>query len=364
MPKSLDMSELKVPFGLKNGRLYAPGVVKNGLACGCVCPECGARLIANHPESKVDYFSHHAVENCAGGYETALHLAAKQVLLDHKKILVPTIRASATLRDEETKSEATVKKVVSEKLVALDLVLQEIRAFAGVVPDIVAYAGEKLLFVEIAVTHFVDEEKLRRLEALGFPTLEIDLSSVGAMPSLQDVERLVIHTLENRKWLVNSKRQKLEAQARDEAQARLDEKTAAVRKKLAAQKAAYAQYLLLPAEEQVIIELQHVGADDAAVAPFIGHHVKGGNCFSVSPKVWQAAVYATFIHEKKSTEFRLSHVYSYLSMRFRATEPFKDAPKAALYYYLEFLCERGLLERGWENHLYDVIADANGAFTP
>lgn len=357
------MSELKVPFGLKNGRLYAPNAVDNGLACGCTCPECGARLVANHPESKVDYFSHYAAENCVGGYETALHLAAKQVLLDHKKILVPTIRASATLRDTDTQSEVTVRKVISEKLVVLDSVLQEVRAYAGVVPDIVAHAGEKLLFVEVAVTHFVEDEKLRRLEALGLPTLEIDLSSVGAMPSLQEVERLVIHTLENRKWLVNLKRQKLEAQALTEAQAQLDEKVAAVQEALAAQEAAYAQYLLLPAEEQVVVELQHVGADDTVVAPFIGHQVKGSSYFGVAPKVWQAAVYATFIHEKQRTEFRLSHVYSYVSKRFSVTEPFKDAPKAALYYYLEFLCEKGLLEHGWEDHLYDVIADASGATT-
>lgn len=36
------------PFGLRDGRLYAPADVPSGLACACVCPGCGAALIANH----------------------------------------------------------------------------------------------------------------------------------------------------------------------------------------------------------------------------------------------------------------------------------------------------------------------------
>ena len=32
---------LRVPFGLRQGRLYPPQGTERGLACECVCPGCG-----------------------------------------------------------------------------------------------------------------------------------------------------------------------------------------------------------------------------------------------------------------------------------------------------------------------------------
>ena len=33
-----------VPFGLREGKLYALADVESGLDCECVCPGCGARV--------------------------------------------------------------------------------------------------------------------------------------------------------------------------------------------------------------------------------------------------------------------------------------------------------------------------------
>ncbi|MBV5336727.1 MAG: hypothetical protein J0653_01615, partial [Deltaproteobacteria bacterium] len=40
-------------------------------------------------------------------------------------------------------------------------------------PDIVGIARGRKLYIEVAVTHFIDDEKLKRLRARGTPTIEL-----------------------------------------------------------------------------------------------------------------------------------------------------------------------------------------------
>jgi hypothetical protein len=281
------------------------------------------------------------------------------VLIDNKKLFVPGIRASVTVRDEETRSESTVRREIPSAMVILDSVEKEVREFAGIVPDVVGTVGGKLLLVEVAVHHFVDGEKLKRLQTLGYPTLEIDLSGIDTMPSLLDVEKLVIHTPGNRTWLVNPKQQVLETRIDAEARRALDEKIKAIRKAKAAQAEAHSKYLLLPDEEKVVVELQLVGADEAAVGPYIDVSVREAKSFGVAPNVWQAATYSMFIHEKQRSDFHISVVHGYLTRHFQTSERFKYASKVAVRDYAQFLCEKGLLSEIFDDE-YEVVADATG----
>lgn len=65
---------LKVPFGLKAGRMWSPKQVAPGRECGCVCPACGAPLVAKAADStcRRPHFAHLAETDCRAGYETAL----------------------------------------------------------------------------------------------------------------------------------------------------------------------------------------------------------------------------------------------------------------------------------------------------
>lgn len=84
-------NNLKVPFRLKGGRLHRPEEVTSGLACECICPACETKLIANQGKAKRAYFSHYRTHSCAGGYETAVHLMAKQVILDEQRIRIQAL---------------------------------------------------------------------------------------------------------------------------------------------------------------------------------------------------------------------------------------------------------------------------------
>lgn len=171
--KATSLEGLKVPFGIKQGRLYSPGQVDNGLRCGCHCPQCNAQLIANHPKIKRPYFAHHKAEECKGGYETALHLMAKQIIEDAGKVVIPPITLEITA---ETFSGFQVPERVAFKAREVELfnATQEVSAGRWR-PDLTAQLkNSSTVYIEILVSHAVEPEKAESLDNL----MEIDLSQV------------------------------------------------------------------------------------------------------------------------------------------------------------------------------------------
>lgn len=71
----------ELAFGLRDGVQVSITDVERGAACGCVCPACGAPLIAHKGDILVHHFAHAgAGEGCGVGAETNAHLWAKQEL--------------------------------------------------------------------------------------------------------------------------------------------------------------------------------------------------------------------------------------------------------------------------------------------
>ncbi|MBP4045093.1 competence protein CoiA family protein [Chromobacterium violaceum] len=84
------MSNVRLPFGRdRNDRVVSVHEVANGLACSCFCPSCGAQLVAKQGPASAWHFAHHRASPCASGYETALHLATKQLIADASALLLP-----------------------------------------------------------------------------------------------------------------------------------------------------------------------------------------------------------------------------------------------------------------------------------
>lgn len=339
------MSRLKIPFGLKDHRLFSAGDVANGLSCGCLCPGCGAKLIAKHPKAKLAHFAHYAEEACSTGYETALHLAAKQALWQRRELYVPSIAARQWLHDGGTGLDAEAVKIIPAKLVTLDSVEEEGRDYEGVIPDIVATHKGKLLFVEIAVTHFVDSTKLERLRRIGVPTLEIDLSRCPELPSLDEIEDLVVRESTNRVWLVNPRENSLKRQAEAEAQRRLEERVIRKVKSGLLMWSEHERYMKLPDDEKLRIEVGGTGLSFTDVSPYIGRQVRGGRSFGVKPEVWQAAFFRMYVCDEKTWCFDVSEVTHWLGNHLALTPPFPNAEKVAVWDYLTHLVEIGLLKR-------------------
>ncbi len=58
-----------------------------------------------------------------------------------------------------------------------------------------------MVLIEVAVTHKVDEEKLRKVRDVDLPTLEIDLGSMGGRITLDGLRKLVVDGIEGKQWL-------------------------------------------------------------------------------------------------------------------------------------------------------------------
>jgi hypothetical protein len=236
-------SQLKLPYGLRDGQLWHISQVATGLACGCTCPGCGALLVARNSAGnvKVAHFAHYQALECTTGLQTAIHLAAKDIIAQHKQLCLPGLSGYLTFTpafwasfsfeaqpyaDELYDTTTFMGGVFTPnsyetdsayrfpaRLVALDEVILEKRT-GDIIPDIMVRIGTKWLLVEIAVTHFVDAEKRAKIRAMGLPAIEIDLSKIRRDIGLSDLEELIIRGEQHKQWLNNPALRRVVSQRR------------------------------------------------------------------------------------------------------------------------------------------------------
>ena len=170
--------------------------VQRGLACGCVCADCGGKLVARQGPQRDHHFAHYTQTNCRG--ETNLHKMAKQILIDelcltvgHPELDSPVMQRFETASDEVTRGRGHGR-------VQIDC-LMEIGNEKNKLPiDITELA------VEILVTHAVDEQKQTKLRELGLQTIEIDLTELAhpdSAPSKEDIRKAICDTPSNITWI-------------------------------------------------------------------------------------------------------------------------------------------------------------------
>lgn len=200
----------------KEGRVRSVDEVARGLGCDCTCPCCGYPVMARQGEVREWHFAHAVETNCDGGLESALHLAAKQLLLENCGLSVPEIRIETEVR----LPDGRVGKGMAfrpERWIDFQTVEAE-RSIGRIRPDIVAVVGNSMLFVEIAVTHFVDSEKRATLQELGFPTIEIDLATFqGEKWTWELLGEYVIENALHKRWLHLPEEETLRAEAQEAA---------------------------------------------------------------------------------------------------------------------------------------------------
>jgi hypothetical protein len=157
--KKLIMVEHKfsMTFAILDEKIIHIDEVVNGLACGCLCPSCGERLIAKQSTETAHHFAHKGRSDCAGGVQTALHMAAKKIILRERRMTLPALLVEATATDAIGRAHQSVASLPSKEVTFEDI-FEETR-FGTMIPDIQAIVGDRMLFVEVAVTHFTDVDK-------------------------------------------------------------------------------------------------------------------------------------------------------------------------------------------------------------
>lgn len=397
---------LRVPFGLRDGRLYEPLQVESGIKCGCICPGCGGRLVARHSPSGrvVSNFAHHSGDDCATGFETAVHLAAKQLIADRMTLFLPEVIARAPGTGISGQDFGRVVFLSPAGVCNLNAVRVE-ESLGIIRPDLVVAIGRQEVLVEIAVTHFVDEVKLTRIQALGMPTVEFDLSELREM-NFEALENALFTDARQAEWFWHPGREaekarlqafvdadlaedyavwakaenfRLQKEAQAHAARLLEEKQARLLaqksrqadwEKAAAARLRVASFRDASEPEKLRRVLEHLGADEAQLREFLPVHTTSRRAIAAAPLVWQAAVFSGLIPKalsKGAAELTAEAVRAWIQERFEVPGDEK-AFGVAVWQYLEGLQKLGLLHHegrqrflvavsGWSSALA-VVADA------
>lgn len=161
---------------MQSGALVYVLDVPNGIECNCYCPSCGESLIAvaNHPSKKyltVPHFRHVSGVDCPGSYESALHILAKLVIKETKKLQLPDFHY-------DYKPKNSISKFRTLDIFEFDEIVEEQRIKIEdefIIADIEIRKGKGNLIIEFANTHFIDEDKKAKIKKAKISCIEIDL---------------------------------------------------------------------------------------------------------------------------------------------------------------------------------------------
>lgn len=310
---------MKLEYGLRNDtqQLAHISEVDRGDACNCLCPACKSPLRAKKGRVVTHHFAHVNAE-CAHAIESALHLAAKEVLANCGTIWLPELAYQEQWLPDIDSNEPYQENKHVVLFKAQPVPLSNIRLehhFGGVVPDLIAtYRGTEIM-IEIAVTHFIDEIKRQKIQALGIATLEINLSSLDRMPDREQLTSLLTDENPHIRWIYSAKRAAAVANETERREAhsrklteRLNEKKAQEQRKLnmlisemrgmmhpeaiKARKATWSASESV--RERLLVLSRMVGCDVDAFPTILNQPVTGEEAFDCDRRLWQAAFYYAF----------------------------------------------------------------------
>lgn len=148
----------------------------NGLACNCVCQECGGILEAIQGKKRQKHFRHHIGDiNCKGGIESALHKLAKQILIENKSIVLPRY------------GKIFYHSAIAEKL------------FKNIIPDVSAILSDnQQIFIEVFHTHKSTDYKNNFFKNGQYKSVEIDMKFCP-IETFSEIENYVLNKTHNKK---------------------------------------------------------------------------------------------------------------------------------------------------------------------
>lgn len=335
-------STLLVPFGLKEDKLYEPTQVKNGKACGCVCPACKNALVAKQ-NAQTPHFAHAQDENCARGFETAVHQAVKQIIAERMEVRLPAL---VWINPLPRKNEST--KLYIERTIKLQSVSLEERV-DDFIPDIIVIANDTTYLVEVAVTHFIKEDKQHKINKKKIPTFEIDVSSLKNGFTLAELEQ-AIYTNNNyqAEWKYHPRLEELTHEA---LQAE-NERIATIEEEYQERIRRFETYKNLPPEQKLQKNLKSIGLTKQQMN-LLTAFVAWEDSFNAPRIVWQSAVlaYISKVQEEQGWEKYLpcnvnsNACLDWLEDVFEIKPKVQDGEKIAVWKYFLHLESIGILKR-------------------
>ena len=193
---------------LRNGKLVDISEVKNGLECNCICPSCETPVVAyNNPKNKnAHHFKHHSKQDCEYYYETILHFLAKEIIQRHGGMTLPNITFNlssyaSTYNDVQRWDYKRPRSIQSVYVQFDNIEVEKYRN--GIKPDLIGIINNKELYIEVAVTHFIDESKKEKIKNQNLSVIEIDLSGFDRNTQEDKLKEALSGSISNMKWINN-----------------------------------------------------------------------------------------------------------------------------------------------------------------
>ncbi len=393
--------EIKLPFGLnENNIIVHIADVESGEKSNIVCPNCKSPLIAVKGSNKQHHFRHKNIKECKGGLESAIHLAAKQMIMEKKQITLPKYVYTASATDSKGIKHTEAKIFLPDtKIIYFDSVQDE-KELHGMRADILANKDSRLMMIEIYYRHKVDDQKIDKIKNANISAIEINLSNL--MP--EDVKNseafwLYMNEPKHVHWLHNSKAQdriypELVNQLAvkiQELERKYDELNEQVKAELVQDLKLVKMLRSKKHKVRPIKELQRnavwqVHGEGANLAleqlpNFLNRYVPDGDwIFGCDRRIWQAVIYHSFIcNSNREPYFCVREVAGHIKFyckvprcierlqEFSRYHPelvppeFLDntpSPQKTVQAYCNHLCELGMLEFSGDerDHQFHIIS--------
>ena len=146
--------------------------------------------------------------------KTLLHLKCKRILQEAGEILVPGLRVRVEDLAEDGFGVEHEWSRPSEMVPLLSVQLE--RKSGRVIPDVIAQVSDDhggLLCIEVTVTNTISDERIARIRESRIASLEIDLSNAAGLISRVELQELVVHGLEIKRWLFHPELEARKAEA-------------------------------------------------------------------------------------------------------------------------------------------------------
>lgn len=200
-------NNLKLPCALKDGMVIPIEKAESGEK-GYVCPGCNEEVIVRKGEKRRPHFAHKAGSTCETGYQTAIHLLAKEIISREKRFRIPDLSEKYAVDGRSTVLVSNRKVMfclpLAQTLDLSDAIIKTEKKLLDRIPDIlIEYKGRNLI-VEIFVTHKVTKDKIDDFRDQKISIIEIDLSKQQIL-SENDLKNLLCDSTEHKAWLYNRK---------------------------------------------------------------------------------------------------------------------------------------------------------------
>ena len=377
---------MKIPFALdEQGRIVDIHDVPPSVEGTFRCAECGQFVTRKQGDVRVWHFAHKAETVCVKAFETALHLLAKQILVEGATLSVPALVCRLNERPGLEDITLCVERILhwdtpGEAEVWVD----------GIRPDFRGICQGTSIFVEVTVTHEPDKAKLEALKRLQTPTLEIDLSAVPRDAKAPDVRKLVLEATKGKRWVFYPGEAEARAQLkvlrnqRDAASyvaleqqrlvqhqpdaaldaARADGRTDGRTERLQTIERANACYRDSNDDRKLAFLEHKLGKPETMWPRIFGLEVRGASAIGVSTRIWQADVFRRYIHGRGARDMKprltVEWVADWLVQRYAVASTESTTVRVAAGDFLSALERVGYLRRRLSKEfefLWDVLGD-------